>query len=121
MKKTTFLICSMLSLMVWALTSCTADKLPEVVDNSTLCDSVGVTYDDHIKGIFDRGCNYSGCHDGNNQMGLATFGSMSASRRDYAHSRVQNGSMPPSYASYQLTKAERDTVDCWEKSGYLKD
>jgi len=118
MKKTTYLVAILLLTVVWALSSCTADKLPEVVENTTLCDSVTITFDAHVKPMLDKGCNYSGCHDGNNQLGIETYGSMDAARRDYVHERIQDGSMPPSYVSLQLTSAERDSIDCWKKGGY---
>jgi hypothetical protein len=122
MKNTTLLVSFVLFALVALFQSCSADKLLEPpVANTSLCDSVTITFDNDIKGIFDASCNYSGCHDGNSYTPFANYSDMDAARRDYAVSRINDGSMPPSYATGPfLTTAQKDSVNCWKLGGYPK-
>ena len=98
--------------------SCTADKLLEETGPPAICDSVTVTYDAHIKNIFDTGCNYSSCHDGSSLTSFGTYASLTSARKDELYKRVSSGNMPPSYASYQLTSAQIDSITCWKIDGF---
>lgn len=126
MKNTTRLnstrtLLSLLLVGTGLFSACTAEKLedPNNTAAGSLCDSVTITFDAHVKPIFDVSCNYSGCHDDISQSTLTTYNSMTAARRDYAHFRVQDGSMPPSYAAGpMLSQAQVDTINCWKLAGY---
>jgi len=119
MKKTILLLIMGAFLLVSLSISCTADKLPAPqAQNTTLCDSVTITYDAHIKSIFDRGCNYAGCHDGNTQASLTNYSDMSAARRSLVYNRtVVSQDMPPSHVT-SLTSQQIDSITCWKEGGF---
>lgn len=121
--KTTSLLCILWAVFfAYALSSCTADKLPEPDINQSLCDNVTVTYDEHVISIFNSSCNYSRCHDGNSMPPLVNYQDMTPARRDVVHDRILEGSMPPYYAfgPKSLSQAQIDTIVCWKASGYLE-
>lgn len=96
------------------MSSCT-DKLtdPSVMD----CSTTRITYVDHVKGILDSECNFSGCHDGNNQTTFGTYASIGATRMSSLYQRACVAkNMPPA----GMVTAKIDTIRCWSENGYLE-
>ncbi len=107
--------------IIIAISSCTKDKLPVVIDN---CDDI-TTYNADVKLIIDKSCAYSGCH---------VTGFVYGNHSSYISLKEQldNGlfkklvlderQMPPQYAPVGKPKAlsqqEIELIYCWAKSGY---
>lgn len=98
------------------MSSCT-DKLADPSSSILDCSTTKITYVDHVKGILDANCNFSGCHDDNNQTSFGAYASLDQARMSTLYQRVCVAkNMPPAGMSAEKI----DTIRCWSENGYLE-
>ncbi len=116
MKNTSLLIIFTLIGFLYTMNSCTADKASEFGRDEAVCDSVYITYNDHIKNIFDNHC--ISCHDGSYQFSLKTFNDINRVKAK-VYEEVMHYEMPIiSQTSTALSEAQIDSIHCWQLNNY---
>ena len=109
------------SLIILICSSCTREQIMVI----ELECGEEVTYDDHIRTIFQTSCAYAGCHAGaapgdfTNYNGIRNYFDGGLLKRRV----VMNRSMPPANAQdgpTSLTDEELELFGCWIDSGYPK-
>lgn len=113
MKKHTLLSSILFVMVALCFFSC-LDKLP--TPNTSTC-STTITYNNHVKGILDRTCNISGCHDDLQEASFGTYASINSTRQTNIYNRVCVSKDMPVGGT---TTAIIDTINCWKESGYLE-
>ncbi len=102
--------------------SCDNAELPEPPP-LTPCDTVTLTYNDHLQSIIDNSCAYSGCHDaiGSTLGNFTNYSTMHPFLMDNSiRERVfEKNDMPPEDGN-ELTMGQKDSIRCWLDHGYLE-
>jgi hypothetical protein len=119
MKYNLLLVSCLIISFFYVLSSCTADKLEPPSNTDTLdCTQTDITYNDHIRGIMDRHCNTSGCHDGSVMQPFGAYSNIDQTRRERIYTRAcVTRDMPPTGG---LPIEVIDSISCWATQGYLE-
>ncbi|WP_435261544.1 hypothetical protein [Tenacibaculum sp. nBUS_03] len=110
---TTFLL---LSLLTVVLNSCSSSEVPippPVTEN--------ITYSKNVKVIIDNSCATSGCHSASNPaagLSLTNYTQVkNAAQNGSLHFRIDNNTMPP---SGPLASDKKNIIDKWKSDGYIE-
>lgn len=105
-------------LIAWVVTACYYDNEQDVYalfDDSVLCDTLQVTYDKHIKALFDAGC--VSCHDGSHATcNLHTY-EASQTYATQASSNLYTYVAENNHKNRVLTECEHQQLQIWIKNG----
>jgi hypothetical protein len=118
------LIVAVVTVVFFAIASCSKDKAAKPTDSVVVCDSIGYTYALHVKPILDNNCSIAGCHGSVGYQDNVQLHDYATSKSAFETSDVictvkwETGcSQMPSGGS-RLEDSLITVLECWKNNGY---
>ncbi len=132
MKKLKIIQIALLLFGVLTFAACSDDDEEDNMDDpmtmTDVCDDHVATYDGDVKEVINNSCAYSGCHNADNDFGLADYSTfdklMAILDNDKFEERVLTAkNMPPASLvpegrPAELTAEQLELLTCWKDAGF---